>query len=132
MQQVQPLPRTPISDSFYSHQVSLYVFCCVGMDSKFPTFYTWTDDLAGRGSVEIGSALLAHLDTLDYEGNKVLRLFCDGCGGQNKNSHVIRALYHWLRVKSPKGVEEIQVTYPVRGHSFLPTGRVFGRIEKTL
>lgn len=44
LQQVQPLPRTPIGDAFYAHQISLYAFCCVGMSSRNPNFYVWTED----------------------------------------------------------------------------------------
>ncbi|CAH2003243.1 unnamed protein product [Acanthoscelides obtectus] len=132
MQQVQPLPRTPISDAFYSHQVSLYIFCCVDMNSRHPTFYTWTEIQAGRGSVQIGSALLNYLDSLELEDIEVLRLFCDGCGGQNKNSHIVHALYFWLKNRPPGTLNEIQLTFPVRGHSFLPADRVFGRVEKSL
>lgn len=61
-----------------------------------------------------------------------IRLFCDGCGGQNKNSHIIHALLFWLVNKSPENVKEIQLTFPVRGNSFLPADRVFGRIEKDI
>lgn len=63
---------------------------------------------------------------------RVLRLFCDGCGGQNKNSHIIHILLYWLVKSSPQHVREILITYPVRGHSFLPADRVFGRVEKEL
>lgn len=132
LQQVQPLPRTPISDAFYSHQVSLYAFCCVSMSSRLPTFYTWTEVQAGRGSIQIGSALLNYLNSLELEDIEVLRLFCDGCGGQNKNSHIVHALYFWLQNRPPGAIKEIQLTFPVRGHSFLPADRVFGRVEKCL
>lgn len=132
LQQVQPLPRTPISDAFYAQQVSYYVFCCVDMGSRHPSFYTWSEDQAGRGSVQIGSALLHHLDSLNLDDIHTLRLFCDGCGGQNKNAHIVHALYYWLKVKSPQNLKEIRITYPVRGHSFLPADRVFGRVEKLL
>lgn len=132
LQQVHPLPRTPISDAFYAHQINFYVFCCVDPASKFPYFYTWSEDQAGRGSVEIGSALLSHLNSLSFDGTETLRLFCDGCGGQNKNTHIVHALYYWLRFKSPPQLENVIITYPVRGHSFLPADRVFGRVEKLL
>lgn len=132
LQQVQPLPRTPIGDAFYSHQISLYAFCCVPMTSRNPIFYVWTEDLAGRGAIQIGSALFHHLQSLNYEGVHLLRLFCDGCGGQNKNSHIIHTLMYWLKNKSPVNLTEIIITFPVRGHSFLPADRSFGRVEKIL
>lgn len=120
LQQVQPLPRTPLNDAFYSYQISYYVFCCVAMTSRNPTFYSWTENLAGRGSEQIGSALLNYLDPLELKEIKVLRLFCDGCGRQNKNSHVVHALFYWLKEKSPQNLLKIIMYFPVRGHSFLP------------
>lgn len=132
LQQVQPLPRTPISDAFYSQQISLYSFCCVAMNSKNPTFYIWTEDQASRGATEIGSALFDYLKSLELTGIAQIRLFCDGCGGQNKNSHIIHMLIFWLLRYSPDNVTEIVITYPVRGHSFMPADRVFGRVEKVL
>lgn len=132
LQQVQPLPRTPVGDAFYAQQISFYAFCCVGMSSRNPIFYVWTEDMAGRGSTEVGSALLAHLDSLDYTGIYQIRLFCDGCGGQNKNSHIIHALMFWLENKSPENVSEITITFPVRGHSFMAADRCFGRVEQKL
>lgn len=38
----------------------------------------------------------------------------------------------WLVNKAPKLVEEIEIVFPVTGHSFLPPDRVFGRIEKDI
>ncbi|XP_031336004.1 uncharacterized protein LOC116165583 [Photinus pyralis] len=132
LQQVQPLPRTPISDAFYSHQISFYSLCCVGMNSKNPTFYLWTEDLASRGCTEIGSALLSHLNEVPLANKTVIRLFCDGCGGQNKNSHIVHTLLYWLKFESPLNITQINLTFPVRGHSFMPADRAFGRVEKLL
>lgn len=61
-----------------------------------------------------------------------VRMFRDGCGGQNKNSFIIDTLMFWLVKESPASLKEILLVYPVRGHSFLPADRVFGRIEKDL
>ncbi|CAH2088851.1 unnamed protein product [Euphydryas editha] len=58
LQQVQPWPRTPIQESFYSRQISYYNLCFVGMDSRNPRFYQWSEDQGGRGATEVGSALL--------------------------------------------------------------------------
>lgn len=130
---MQPLPKTPIGDAFYLRQISFYALCIVSPDSRNPKFYTWTEDQAGRGAGEVGSALLAFLSSLDIpESIQTIRLFCDGCGGQNKNSFVVHTLLFWLTKKSPPHVQQIKLTFPVRGHSFLPCDRVFGRVEKSL
>lgn len=36
----------------------------------------------------------------------------------------------WLLKYSPDNITEVVITYPVRGHSFMPADRVFGRVEK--
>lgn len=132
MEQVQPLPRTPVQDAFYYHQISLYTLCIVGMDSKNPTFYSWSEEQAGRGAVEVASAVISHISNLNLEHFSSLRLFCDGCAGQNKNSHMIHALLFWLQNKSPESINSVTLHFPVRGHSFLPADRVFGRVEKLI
>ena len=134
LQQVQPLPKTPIQQAYYSRQIGFYCFCCVPLDCRNPTFYTWSEEQAGRGSNEIGSAILDYLKNLQYEGKqpKKITMFCDGCTGQNKNNHLLHALLYWLTNKSPRHISELEVIFPVRGHSFLPADRIFGRTEKIL
>lgn len=133
LQQVQALPKTPIQDAFYSRQISLYNFCVVPLNSKDPWFYTWDETIAKRGPTEIGSAVYDYLSSMNIDNNvDTIRLFCDGCGGQNKNNHIIHSLMQWLYSKSPAQVKEIHIFFPVRGHSFLPADRVFGRLEKEL
>ncbi|CAG4961110.1 unnamed protein product [Colias eurytheme] len=133
LQQVQSLPRTPIQDAFYARQLSLYNFCIVPLDSRNPIFYTWDESQSARGSTEVGSAVYNYLKglTLDEEIHH-LRLFCDGCGGQNKNSHIIHMLLFYLLNDSPPHLKDITLIFPVRGHSFLPADRVFGRLEKEI
>ena len=133
LQQVHPLPKTPIQDAFYSRQLAFYAFCCTGLSSIDPTFYTWSEDQAGRGSTEIGSALLHHIQSLNFPPEcNTIYLFCDGCAGQNRNAHIVHTLCHWLKTKSPKHIKTLQLTFPVRGHSFIPPDRAFGRVEKIL
>lgn len=55
-----------------------------------------------------------------------LRLYSDGCGGQNKNSNVMRYLFSLVYTGR---FRYIRHTFPVRGHSFLPNDRDFGRTE---
>lgn len=132
LQQVQPLPKTPIQEAFYARQLSFYSLCVVDMKAQNPTFYVWSEDQAARGANEVGSALFNHLSSLDLEQIRYIRLFCDGCGGQNKNSHIVHILMYWLLHKAPNHLETITLFFPVRGHSFLPADRVFGRVERLL
>nr|CAI5834638.1 unnamed protein product [Callosobruchus analis] len=137
LQQVQPLPKTPVSDAFYLRQISYYTLCLAENNTSNPKLFTWTEDEAGRGATEIASAIYGFLnDTfetfVDKENTVMhLRFFCDGCGGQNKNSHIIHALMYWLQ-STKSQIQSITIIFPVRGHSFLPADRIFGRVERIL
>lgn len=132
LQQIQPLPKSAIQEAYYSRQIGYYCSCIVDSDGSNPSFYVWTEEQAGKGSVEVSSALIEHLNSMNISVNvKTIRLFCDGCGAQNKNNYVLHSLMHFL-LKTESKVETIQLIFPVRGHSFLPADRVFGRIEKLL
>ena len=57
-----------------------------------------------------------------------LRLFSDACSSQNKNSVMLCLLARF--VERSKVFHRVVHTFPVRGHSYMPPNRVFGRIEK--
>lgn len=132
MQQVQSLPRTPVQQAFYARQLSLYNICITDVDTRKPEFFMWSEEQAGRGSTEVGSALLSFLSAYQFEEHIThIRLFCDGCTGQNKNNHILHSLMYYL-AKTEGNIQTISITFPVRGHSFLPADRVFGRVERLL
>lgn len=68
---------------------------------------------------------------MDLKGKKTLRLFSYGCIAQNKNNINLQMLLHFLYIIT-SSIENILLYFPVRGHSFLPADRVFGRVEKIL
>ncbi|KAL0879252.1 hypothetical protein ABMA27_003032 [Loxostege sticticalis] len=114
-QKNSPLPRIPDQSAYYSRQFYLYNLTIVQGPSKDKldkdtTFaYTWTEN-------EFGIT--------------VIRLFADGCGGQNKNSIMLGMLSKWLLEHAT--VKKIEIIFPVTGHSFMPPDRVFGNTEKVI
>lgn len=84
LQQIHPLPKSPIQDAFYLRQIRFYSCCSAAVSSRSPVFYTWSEDQAGRGTTEIGSALIAHLVSLFLTDKNFVRLFCDSCLGRTK------------------------------------------------
>ncbi len=136
LQQVQYLPKLTIGETFYKRQLPFYSFCVVppGKNTE-ATFFTWNATEGHRGAEEIVSALLHYMDSKKNEwptGLKHLYLYCDGCGGQNKNRHMIHALAFWLANSTLEHLKCIELVFPVRGHSYLPADRVFGRVEKQM
>ena len=140
MMQNLVLPKTPIGQAYYSRQLYLYVFGVVvhhGKDSHQTKddihLYTWMEQQNKKDSNLIASAL-DHFFRCVVNGqvqkSNTLRLFSDSCFGQNKNMNVLAMLFA-LR-KTVYSNLRIVFTFPIRGHSFLPADRVFGRIEQAV
>lgn len=56
----------------------------------------------------------------------------DGCGGQNKNTTMVGMLCSWFETNAPLNISSVELIFPMVGHSFLPSDRVFARIEKDI
>nr|XP_024218186.1 uncharacterized protein LOC112211192 [Halyomorpha halys] len=134
------LPRVPDQSAYYSRQLYMYNLTVVSGDSKMRQnkenvyIYNWTENQHKKSSNEIASAIydfLLNFTSLTEEKTRV-RAFCDGCGGQNKNSTFIGMMAYWLLKIAPETVKKVEIVFPMVGHSFLPPDRVFGRIEKEI
>lgn len=102
--------------------------CTQNKDNTFS--YLWTENEYAKGSSQIASSVYHRLQNSSLEGIKKIKLFSDGCGGQNKNRSIVTMLLHWLEVNSPSSVQSIELYFPVVGHSSIPPDRVFGKLEK--
>lgn len=69
---------------------------------------------------------------IDLNQTSIVRLACDGCGGQNKNFTVVRMLGKWFYTKASEGVKKIIINFLIVGHSFISPDRGFGVIEKKM
>lgn len=133
------LPKIPDQSAYFSMQVNFYHFAIIHGTSKEKInpasvrSYVWTELDHQRGSNEISSAVYHTLTNFEFnDRTKIIRLFCDGCGAQNKNSVLIGMLSHWLLQLSPPTIEKVEVFFPVVGHSYIPPDRLFGQIERII
>ncbi|KAK3764422.1 hypothetical protein RRG08_040018 [Elysia crispata] len=133
------LPRTPTGQAYYSRQLHLHVFGVVvhqtdGSQRKEDIhLFTWHESENGKDSNMIASALWHFLRTVlkdELSIRRELRLFSDSCYGQNKNINVLAMLMAFRKQECPQ--LKILYTFPIRGHSFLPADRVFGRVEQEI
>ena len=124
-QQNLPLPHIPVGEVFYMRQLWLYVFGVHECGANRAVMYCWPEFVAGKGSNEVVSCLDNFFRSVPQEVT-TLYLYSDGCPGQNKNSTVMQYLFTLVRTGRFKF---IQHHFPVRGHSFLPNDRDFGRTE---
>lgn len=145
MMQTQPLPKLSVTDVFYCRQVWLYNITFVinseGIENPNTCYtYTWLETESGRGPDEVCSALMSFLANLENKIKielspenypKILNLFSDSCSAQNKNKYMITTLLYYVNYKTTI-FNEVNHIFPVRGHSYMPPDRVFGRIEQKL
>ena len=57
-----------------------------------------------------------------------LKVFCDGCAGQNKNFTVLR-YFHYMTVER-KRFKEVTIVFPVRGHSYMEPDKNMGLLPR--
>ncbi|RUS87409.1 hypothetical protein EGW08_004863 [Elysia chlorotica] len=130
--------QPPIGQSYYSRQLYMYVLAIIrhlGKNSpqspENVQLYVWLECENNKDSNMVASAPQHCLQGSYSEELMVkrnLRIFSDGCYGQNKNINMLGMLF---RLRKQYNLQ-ITYTFPVRGHSFLPADPVFGRIEKDL
>lgn len=132
------LPKLADQAAYFSRQLSLYNCGVVLGSSKAKLtkenvfLYVWGEYDRPKGSNEIASIIFHRLCNLNLDNIECIRLVCDGCGGQNKNSILMAMCAHWLTTKAPINIKSIEIIFPVVGHSFLPPDRVFAQIEKSV
>ena len=131
LQQTLPCPRITSSVAYYLRKLWVYNFCIFDVTKGHASMFVWDEVTGGRGSDEVASCLMKWLHLRQQEGENfdILRIFCDNCGGQNKNIHVILAA---LRIIHQKRLLRIEFVYMVSGHSYMPCDRAFGNIEKKI
>lgn len=79
-QQNQAMPKIPDQASYFSRQLNYYNFTMAKSIHKIEM-----DHQSKKGSNQIASVMCHKLMNANYDGIDTVKLFADGCGGQNKN-----------------------------------------------
>lgn len=83
-----------------------------------------------KGSNEIVSDVFHLLKSIDLSGYNKIRLCADGCGGQNRNSTMVGMCIYFLEKVAHPELKTIELVFPVRRHSFLPSDPSIWRNRK--
>lgn len=135
-QKNQPLPKLPDQSTYYSRQFYIYNLTIVHGSSKDNLTkenvfsYVWGEEQFSKDSNTVASAIYHRLNVTDMTNIHTVRLISDGCGGQNKNSILIGMCCKWLLLH--RNIKKIEIYFPITGHSYLPSDRVFGHIEREI
>lgn len=122
-----PAPNVTTNDAYYKRQLTCISFDIHILATNEALFYVYDETIAKKGADDVCSILSHFIDTLN-ESVTSLEIFCDSCAGQNKNWTVIRYAHYLVNVK--KRFTEIQLTFPIRGHSYMECDKDFGAINQ--
>ena len=108
----------------------VYNFGCHNLNDGKIHMYFWDETSGSRGSQDIGTCLLKHIEKCVTSQKQVVA-YSDTCGGQNRNINI--ALTLMKVTQSPQfHVNIIDFKFLLPGHSYLPNDRDFAQIEKQL
>ena len=126
LQKALPYPKLSVSVAYYKRNMYVYNLGFHNFHNENAKMYVWDETIASRGSQEIASCILKHIQ--DITTQKHVIAYSDACTGQNRNINI--ALI-WLKIvqSSDNNVETVDHKFMVSGHSFLPNDRDFGLIE---
>ncbi|GLV33299.1 hypothetical protein CBL_12089 [Carabus blaptoides fortunei] len=102
------------------------------METKHQEIITlWAETDSPKDSNAITSAIYDLLQNANFsDTTDTVRVFADGCGGQNKNSVMMSMIRYWLALEAPAHIKTVEFIFPILSHSFIPPDRIFGLIEK--
>lgn len=123
-----PVPNISTSDVYYKRQLSVYTFNVHILSNGTSAFYTYPETVGHNGADDVCSMLHHFCYNILDKNVRYLSIFCDSCGGQNKNYTMFRFLHNM--VHNEKRFDEIIVTFPIRGHSYLETDKNMGLINQ--
>eukprot|EP00477_Mikrocytos_mackini_P001412 GAHX01001518.1.p1 GENE.GAHX01001518.1~~GAHX01001518.1.p1 ORF type:complete len:396 (-),score=46.82 GAHX01001518.1:180-1367(-) len=128
MMQTNQVPFTRVNSAFYKRQLSLHKegLVITHKDRTTNIAYIWNEYQAKRDSNEISSILYNEFKNYNNSEVKHIKLFSDACPGQNRNVTIFSMLFFLAKRTKIR----FSLTFPERGHSFIPPDRLFGRIEQ--
>ena len=131
LEQVLFLPITQRGELFYKRKLSCYNFTVFDLGTAEGSCYFWHEGVARRGANEIASNIHHYLKEADAKGIREVALFCDGCGGQNKNTILPTMLFRLVHEEA-KNIKCITVHYFETSHGQCEGDSMHSTVERAV
>ena len=126
LEAVLSTPCSKVSVMFYKRKLSCYNLSFYSLGNQRGTCYLWDESEGGRGSSEIGTCLIMHLQSLPATTTHV-SLFSDTCSGQNRNQYVACGL--WYSAQNIPNLKIIDQKFLETGHTHMECDSMHSAIE---
>lgn len=128
-------PNITTNDVYYKSQLNVYAFNIHILSTAQSVFYVYPETVAKKGSDAVREVMLYALCSMlhdflyNFLDTKVRKLviFCDSCGGQNKNFTMFRFLHNV--VHNQHRLDYVKVIFPIRGHSYMEPDKNMGLVN---
>jgi hypothetical protein len=130
LQKALAFPKLTTSISYYKRNMYVYNFGCHNLTDDSIHMYFWDETSGSKGSQEIGTCLLKHIQK-SVTSQKHVVAYSDTCSGQNRNINIALTLMK-VTQDPESSVDTFDLKFLLSGHSYLPNDRDFGLIEKNL
>ncbi|XP_065675039.1 uncharacterized protein LOC136091418 [Hydra vulgaris] len=116
-----PCPNITTNDTYYKRKLSLYTFNIHNLGANKVYLFSYDETIGKKGLNDVASMLLHYFIEILSKVVTHLQLFCNSCPGQNKNWTMLRFLHYMVHQK--KRFENIKLSFPIRGHSYMECDR---------
>lgn len=129
LQKALPFPKLTVSIAYYKRNMYVLNQGFHNFHNDEVNMYVWDETIASRGSQEVASCCLMHLQNVTTQ--KHIIAYSDMCTGQNRN---IKLALMWMKIvqSSDNEINTVDHKFLLSGHSFLPNDRDFGVVEMAI
>lgn len=125
LQKTLPTPSLTSNKVYYMRVLWTYNLGIHNLKTGKSTMFMWGENVASRGSQEIGSCLKKYCEGLSGVSHVVA--YSDCCGGQNRNKNVLNI---WMHIVKTSVIQVIDHKFLEPGHTYMECDQDFGLIEK--
>lgn len=129
---LQKVLNTPCGESvllYYSRKLAVYNMTVYESRTKNGYCKLWTECDARKGAVEVGTVLFRWLSTKCTTPKPPCRhiiMYCDCCGGQNRNKYIVAMLLYAVQRLE---IDVLELKFLLSGHTYMQVDSMHAAIE---
>lgn len=126
LQAVLQTPCSNVSQTYYKRKLNSFNLTVYSLADSKGTCYVWNETHGQRGSSEIGTCIMTHLNSLPANVQHVI-LYSDCCSGQNRNQYLAAGLLNIIS-RNPN-IQVIEQKFLESGHTQMECDSMHAAIE---